>query len=73
MMLLLLISVLLVSIPHKFVNIEPVYKVSTRNLLKSRAILYTEITTSAIQGAMSDNKSLPIYGNPNRGAFRLLI
>ncbi|MGV0106224.1 hypothetical protein NSTCB13_05024 [Nostoc sp. DSM 114160] len=52
---LLSISVLLVSIPHKFVNIEPVYKVSTQNLLKSNFILFTQIKTSAIQGAMSDN------------------
>lgn len=65
-MLLLSISVSLVSIPHKFVNIEPVYKVSTQNLLKSNFILYIQITTSAIQGAMSDNKPLCVYVNPKK-------
>lgn len=60
MMLLLSISVSQVSIPHKFVNIEPVYKVSNRTLSKSNFILYTKITTSAIQGAMSDDKRLTL-------------
>ncbi|MDZ7970636.1 MAG: hypothetical protein RM368_37890 [Nostoc sp. DedSLP03] len=36
-------------------NIDPVYKVSTQNVLKSNFILFTKITTSAIQKAMSDN------------------
>lgn len=51
-MLLLSISVSLVSIPYKFVNIEPVPKVSTQNLLKSNFILSTKITTFVIQGVI---------------------